>query len=342
MARPLRINVTNGWYHITARGQNRERIYWVTRDRRHFLELVKEMTKRFGVEVHAYVLMSNHYHLLIRTPRANASRALQWLNQSYGMWWNLRHGRTGHVFQGRFKSILIEGGGWVLDLSFYLHFNPVAVKALGWGKREKKAEGAGLVLPTAEILQKRLETLREYLWSSYRGYAGYEDIPDWLSTQEVLSRVKDGREGYRHRAEEQMGQGVEESIWSKLKWGAVLGGEAFAESMRRGANVLRETRKRSELKRETSWEAIVEAVERVKGAPWETFVDRYGDWGRDLALWIARKRGGMSLMEVGERAGGLDYSSVSEAVRSFERRRLSKKDVRQCCEKVLVILNLEM
>ena len=121
MARPLRVNIEGGWYHITSRGQNRERIYYDARDRNRFLELLEEVSKRFGVEVHVYVLMANHYHLLIRTPKANASAAIQWLNQSYGLWWNRRHGRSGHVFQGRFKGVLVEEGGWILALSFYLH-----------------------------------------------------------------------------------------------------------------------------------------------------------------------------------------------------------------------------
>ena len=83
MARPLRINVAGGWYHITARGNNRQAIFVDKRDREHFLELLEEMGARFDVRIHAYVLMDNHYHLLITTPQANASRAVQWLNVSY-------------------------------------------------------------------------------------------------------------------------------------------------------------------------------------------------------------------------------------------------------------------
>lgn len=342
MARPLRVNIEGGWYHITSRGQNRERIYYDAGDRNHFLELLEEVSKRFGVEVHVYVLMANHYHLLIRTPKANASVAIQWLNQSYGLWWNRRHGRSGHVFQGRFKGVLVEGGGWILALSFYLHFNPVAVKQLGWGKKDKKAERLGLVKPAAEMVNRRLEALRKHRWSSYRSYAGYEHIPVWLTVSEVLSRVKGGRDGYRRQAEDQLKQNVEEDIWLKLKWGAVLGSEQFAEGVRKRVKVIREISSKRELRRETNWEAIVEAIEKVKGEKWEQFRNRHGDWGRDLAFWIARRRGGMTLKALAQKVGGMDYSAVSEAVRNFERRRLTTASARKVYKPVVELLNFEM
>jgi len=341
MARPLRINIAGGWYHITSRGQRRGPIYHDNRDRVEFLERLAEMTKRYGVEVHAYVLMPNHYHLLVRTPKANASDAMQWLNNGYGMWWNRRHAQSGHVFQGRFKGVVVEGGAWVFELSLYVHYNPVAVKGLGWSKREKKEEGLGLKAPSAEVVNKQLETLRKHRWSSYGAYAGYEKVPKWLSTRQVLSRAEGGRAGYRRTAEERLRQGEGERIWSRLRWGAVLGGEKFAEEMRRKAEVLRETQGRRQLRQEVTWEEVVKAVEAVKGERWKSFVNRHGDWGRDLTLWTARKRAGMKLKELGAAAGGMDYSAVSEAIRHFERQGLTRPDAAKARKRVLQILNLE-
>lgn len=341
MARPLRIDIADGWYHITSRGQRRERIYHDARDRAEFLERVEELTKRFLVEVHAYVLMPNHYHLLIRSPKANTSQAMQWLNNGYGMWWNRRHRQVGHVFQGRFKAILIEGGANLLGISQYIHFNPVAVQGLGWGKREKSAEDLGLKTPSPELVKRRLETIRSYRWSSYRAYAGYERSPEWLTRDEVLKRVKGGSEGYRERTEGRLTQGESEDIWSKLKWSAVLGSESFARAMRSKAHVLRETHGRKDLRREVTWEEVVKAVETVKGESWEKFGNRYGDWGRDLALWIARRRAGLTLRELGEQAGGMDYSAVSEAIRQFDRKRLENPNVQKSVRESLRILNLE-
>ena len=113
MARPVRVDVKGGWYHVTARGIERRCIFEEGREYEHFLVLLEEMTGRYDVEVHAYCLMANHYHLLIRTPYANASAAIQWLNVSYSVWFNRRRQRVGHVFQGRFSSSLISGeGAW--------------------------------------------------------------------------------------------------------------------------------------------------------------------------------------------------------------------------------------
>ena len=142
MARALRKNIEGGWYHITARGHNRQAIFLDDGDRTHWIELLAESVERFRMEVHAYVCMDNHYHLLIRTPEANVSRAIQWLNTSYGIWWNRRHGQCGGVFQGRFKGVLVEHGAWVVEASLYLHLNPVAV-ATGLGQGGEIGRAAG-------------------------------------------------------------------------------------------------------------------------------------------------------------------------------------------------------
>jgi len=111
MARQLRYDYKGGWYHVTSRGFQRQPIFRDDEEHRYFLELLADMVGRYGVILHAYVLMTNHYHLLIETPNANASRALQWLNVSYGVWFNRRHTRSGAVFQARYKSVLVEGTG---------------------------------------------------------------------------------------------------------------------------------------------------------------------------------------------------------------------------------------
>jgi len=105
----------------------------------HFLELVQTMRERFRVRVHAYCLMPNHYHLLVSTPDGNISQAFQWLNGSYGIWHNRKHNRSGHLYGERFKAILVEDRAWGLEVSVYIHMNPVATKAFGLGRRAKAA-----------------------------------------------------------------------------------------------------------------------------------------------------------------------------------------------------------
>src|SRR5512139_3927859 len=123
------------------------------------------MVQRHAVEVHSYVLMPNHYHLLLRTPQANLSAAIQWLNVAYSIWWNRRHREVGHLFQGRFKAVVIEAGAWVLETSLYVHLNPIAIEAMELSKRQKGAEKRGWRKPEASLLRQRLERLRAYPWS---------------------------------------------------------------------------------------------------------------------------------------------------------------------------------
>ena len=111
MARPLRKDVEGGWYHVMARGAERGTLFVDDQYHKHFLELVEEMSARYEVGVHAFVLMGSHYRLLVQTPRANASRAMHWLDTSFSAWFNKKRNRVGHVFQGRFKSVLIDNNG---------------------------------------------------------------------------------------------------------------------------------------------------------------------------------------------------------------------------------------
>ncbi|MDZ4198491.1 MAG: hypothetical protein U1E27_04305 [Kiritimatiellia bacterium] len=138
-----------------------------------------------------------------------------------------------------------------------------------------------------------------------------------------------------------MTEGVKEKVWTKLKWGAILGGERFIRQMRSRAKVQRETQGRAGLQRRVAWPEIVEAVETVKGEPWADFVDRYGDWGRELAFWIARRHGGLTLKEIGHAVGDMDYSAVSEALRSFERKHMPTAKVKRAMKTVAKNLSLE-
>ena len=326
MARSLRINIAGGWYHITNRGTERRKIFSNERDYRHFLELLGEMQERYAVQIHAYALMSNHYHLLIRTPEANASRAIQWLNVSYSVWYNRRHKRVGPLFQGRFKSVLIEGdGAWVLETCFYLHLNPVRVRSLGLDKSGRRAEGRGRQSAGADQLHRRIELLRSYRWSSYRAYAGYEKKAKWLETAEIIKR-SGGQERMRQRIEDYVKAGVEEHSIEILKARVLLGSQAFLELMRKRVKLLsKEQPGRKIMERFVTFERIVEAVEAICGKKWQEFSNIQGDPGRDMALYLARHRSGLTLKAIGEAAGNIGYKAVGKAVERFGRRLKSDK-----------------
>jgi putative transposase len=143
MARAVRIERAGGWYHVTARGNERRAIYRDPRDRQHFCAVLAETVGTFRLVLHVFVLMDNHYHLLVETPEPNLSRAMQWLNVSYSVWFNRRHGRSGHLFQGRYKAIVVDPVGWGLELSRYVHLNPVRVGRLGLDKRVRRQTESG-------------------------------------------------------------------------------------------------------------------------------------------------------------------------------------------------------
>jgi putative transposase len=340
MARPLRVDIEDGWYHVTARGDHRQEIFSDERDHGHFVELLKEMSERFRVGVMAYVCMGNHYHVMVRTPDANLSRAIQWLNISYSVWFNKRHEETGHVFQGRFKSIVVEGAAWGLELSQYVHLNPVRINELGQGKRQRAADRAGVSRPpTAEEVKLRLVKLRGYRWSSYRAYAGYSGKPDWLDSEELLARA--GGEGkYREQVEDRIRQGVEETPWAQVKLGISLGTVEFAKVVRARLKSGREMSEKRGLRKQVGFEDVVAVVERLTGDPWPVFCERHGDKRRDLVLWVARRCTGLTLAELGQKAGGMDYAAVTMAVRRFPQACKRDKLLAQLSENVIKTVDM--
>ena len=317
------MEVEGGWFHVTSRGQNKDRIFLDLADAMNFAERLAELPERFGVEVHGYVMMPNHYHLMLRTPRGGLSRAVQWLNTGYSIWWNNRHERVGHVFQGRFKSILVEDGARILDLSLYLHFNPVAVEALGLGKKKKTATALGLGENDPAVLERRLQTLRTWRWSSYRAFAGYDEAPAWLTRQNVLACTGGTPESYRHHAESRL-SALGGAVWKDLHRGLVLGSADFAQDACEQLKPGRENAHHANWTGLVPWEAIVAWIEKRGARPWTEICQHRGDWGRDLAWWAARRWSGLTLKELGTLGGNADYATVAKAIERIPAR--CKKD----------------
>ncbi len=194
-------------YHVLSRGNERRDIFYDDDDRRTFLNTLGEMAQRFEIELLAYVLMNNHYHLLLRSLRANLSRAMQWLGATYTNRFNARHARSGHLFQGRFKSMLVENDAYLMGLSFYIHRNPLR---------------AGMV-----------KRLADYPWSSYRFYAFGKTAPEWLKTERILGRYQNA--GDRHaayRLQIQHDAREEIRVWGNLHHGFILGTDEFVAAIK--------------------------------------------------------------------------------------------------------------
>jgi putative transposase len=207
MARLLRIEFSSALYHMMARGDRREDIYEDDADREAFLQLLGAVCQRYGWRCHAYCLMNNHYHLVIETPQPNLSRRMCQLNGGYTQAFNRRHGRVGHVFQGRFKAILVERDSYLKELCRYVVLNPV---------RARLGRDPG-----------------KWRWSSYLATAGRDSAPEWLETEWLLSQfaasLSQARQAYVRFVLE--GKGLP-SIWQDLHGQIYLGNKAFVERMR--------------------------------------------------------------------------------------------------------------
>ena len=181
--------------------------------------------------------MDNHYHLIIELTEENLSRAGQWLNLSYTNWFNRRHQRTGHLFQGRFKSVTVDAMEWGLSLSRYVHLNPVRMRR-GLGKAEQQVIRCRCSRPPEpELLKERIRQLRRNEWGSYRAYAGLAKRPEWLTCEVILEMLggpkePDRQKNYRAYVEQAIREGMPESPWEQLQEQVVLGGKAFLEKLR--------------------------------------------------------------------------------------------------------------
>src|SRR3989441_6053130 len=220
MARPLRIEFEGALYHLCARGNERQKIFRDEKDYAQFIELIEDSEARYQIAVLAFVLMGNHFHLIAQTERANLSRWMHWLMVSYSVYFNWRHHRSGHLFQGRYKSFLVEGegGDYLLSLSRYLHLNPVRGRALGRGTPAE-----------------RRERLRQHRWSSYPGYAGLKKQFAFIEENRLLEQMgggqkKNRRLAYRRYVEEGLLREIE-SPWEMIQWQTVLGSESFVRRL---------------------------------------------------------------------------------------------------------------
>ena len=157
MARATRVDFPGAWYHVLNRGTERRTIFRSTRCCERFIELLSSLPERFGVRLHGYALMGNHYHLQLESREANLSKALHWLNVSYSVWFNRKYSRVGPLFQGRFKAILHEPTE-ALKISRYIHLNPVRIAALGG--HETRDVAAHEI--TAQLARRRVDALEQF------------------------------------------------------------------------------------------------------------------------------------------------------------------------------------
>jgi putative transposase len=324
MARPIRIDLAGGWYHVFNRGIERRPIFKTAEDYNHFMTVTGSMPSRFGVRIHAYALLNNHYHLLVETPAGNLSQAVQWLNVSYSVWFNRNYRRGGPLFQGRFKAFVLEPAGPHLEVSRYIHLNPLQTLRRLSGRADSRSSKAAEAGTRADLVRERVSHIRGYPWSSYASYLGLRTDPPWLETGRILANFEDasaGRRyaGYKNYVEKPIRQGTESTIVDQALVGLAIGSPEFvakvyalAKGDSRSVELLRARQNR------VGWEPIKRAVSEARGELWESFAERHGDTGRDLALLVGRRFGCLTLRELGDFVG-ITYAAVAQSVARIER-----------------------
>jgi len=283
MTRPLRIEYPGALHHVMSRGDNKQGIFLNDHDRERFFDIYSDIVDRLGWATFAWCLMGNHFHLVVETPDPNLSEGMRLLNGIYTQYFNKNHGRVGHLFQGRFRSIVVEKNRYLLELIRYVVLNPVR--------------------------SGRIDAPGDWRWSSYRATAGLEECPDWFDPGWILELVSEGvggRESRRRQYIEFIAQGMlkEEDIMDKVRQQIYLGDESFIESVQ------------FKCPPDGSDPDIVNEQRRKPMSFLQEYLRGYRD--RREAMARAYLEGGFSQAEISKHFG-VHYSTISKAVRDYKR-----------------------
>jgi len=312
MGRPLRIEYPGAFYHVTSRGNERRAIFLNQKNYERMIGYLESATERYGAQIHCFCLMSNHYHLLLETPRGNLRQILHHLNTSYTNYFNAKTGRVGHLFQGRYRAILVDKDTYAMELSRYIHLNPVR----------------------AHMVKDPLL----YPWSSYQDYAGDRKGWDWVKTEWILGQIsrneKRARKGYRKFIGEGMGRAIRDPL-EQVVSSTILGSEEFVDWVRekwveKGAY----HRDIPSLRQLSRWPGLL-SIQREA----QSLFGKRADESRRVALYLSHRLSGQSLGEIGSHFGGISPSAVSQNTRRFEERLKGDRKLSEKVNKLKTILS---
>ena len=276
MPRIARIVVPDVPYHVTQRGNRREDVFFSDHDRQVYLGLLRRYARQHGLAIKAYCLMSNHYHLLIETPNSNLAKGMRHLNGVYTQRYNRLHKRAGHVFQGRYKAILVQKESYLLELARYIVLNPVRARMV--------------------------RSAKDCQWSSYRATAGLSDAYPWLMTDWILASFSRRKQEAIKQYRAFVSQGRNQpKPWEELKNQIYLGDDQFINKMQR------------KILRDKDLSETPSSQKRQLAKPLSHYENQYKD--RDTAIFKSYESGGYSLKDIGDYYN-LHYSRVSRIIRA--------------------------
>ena len=303
MPRPIRIEYENAFYHVMNRGRARNNIFFTEIHYLTFLKILGESCERFGCVIHGYCLMPNHYHLLIQTPNANLGRIMRHVNGVYTQKFNNLQKIDGSLFKGRYKAILVDQDDYLLELSKYIHKNPIQTK----NKKDRLAR-----------------ELKDYKYSSYRNYLNISPTPRWLNKELTLSKFKNDRnfiERYQFFVEQGENKELEE-FFNKKNQEAILGAGKFKDRVLTG-KLLNQPEKQDQIKKEVNnkvtAEEIVTVVANVFMVSRESILKRQEGRPKKnipkvMAIYLIQKYKNLTLKEIADMFELKHSGSVSRSL----------------------------
>jgi REP element-mobilizing transposase RayT len=315
MARPRRIEYPGAFYHVTTRGNRRQAIFKGDDDRFFFLSCLRQAHERFGVVVHVYCLMENHYHLFLETPEGNLSRIMHLVNLKYSNYFNLKHSNTGHTFQSRFRATLVQAKEYAREVAPYIHLNPVR---------------AGLV-----------HGPEDYEWSNYREYLGLASPEPWTSTSFVLRLFgpspSEAMKAYERYVVGRASRGLSD-LFAGAKQTGILGKPDFVEQMRKSPP------NGSRLLAERDYLGIKGSRPRPTLQQIRTQTDvvmgRESSFSRKIAIYVSHKATDHSLKAIGE-FFGIGESGISDICRRTRKEVVHNGTLARIVEEIEIRLRLE-
>ncbi|MEE8423883.1 MAG: transposase [Thermodesulfobacteriota bacterium] len=294
MARPYRLQAADCLYHITNRGNDRKRIFLVESDYKKFLNYLSEGKDRYQYYIYAYALMSNHYHILLKTTQANLSKIMHSLNTAYTVYYNLKHKKIGHLFQGRYKSIVVDEQNYFLELTRYIHLNPVK----------------------ARIVEKP----EDYQWSSYKCYLNKKgDV--CIDKHEIKKYMTMGPKAYENFIISSIGE--KETVFNDLYAGFLLGSVGFvkgklAELKEQVEN--KDISYKGKLNNNIKIDDVVGIIARKYKIEKEDIYNSFKKPSKEkkIVLYLLKRITGMTNADIGK-AFGISYSAVSKAYSGIAR-----------------------
>lgn len=298
MARPLRIQFPGALYHVTNRGNEKKPIFKNDADRRNFLEILSESTTTYSARIYSFVLMANHFHLLVETPLGNLSELMRHFNITYTSYFNRRHQRTGHLYQGRYKSILVDKDEYLTMVSRYIHLNPVKI-------------GAVRHLP----IRKKLNSLWKYKWSSLPGFISSKNRFKFVEYGMILGEYGGDTISGRSRYKKQIATDLVESLPLRemVVGQSLLGDAGFVNMITENFLAVKKDRERPAIgviRRFIAKDKILRILSEASGRNVEEILSERGSL-RQMAMDLLYRHGGMNNPEIGNLMG-IDYSTVSQ------------------------------